>query len=312
MTTIAIIGFGNHVKKNIIPALTSMESVFVESIYVRDTSAYTQSAIENSVSLKSIDENIGKLVDWVYIATPISTHFELCKKYLKMGKNIICEKPLTSEPEKSKELLSLAESLSLELHEVCIYKNHKQYHHMINRVTEKKSLIRSACVKFQIPHLDPQDIRYIKSKGGGAMMDLGYYPISLLLALFGPPKKVMSVCFSEPGYEVDLIGTAIFKYNRFCCTAEWGIGMPYENSATLVFKDSRETYKRIFAKPPSLSTTVSRDEGVGPVEIEIGADDQICNMFRDIFSGDYKHDTSAILDIAHCLDSIDISCEGTR
>jgi predicted dehydrogenase len=308
MTVIAIIGFGNHVKKNILPALTRLEDVFVESIYVRDTSIYAQSAIEHCVALKSTDENIGKLVDWVYIATPISTHFELCKKYLKLGKNIICEKPLTGDSEKTQELLSLAESLSLELHEVCIYKNHKQYHHMINRVVEKKSLIRSACVKFQIPHLDPEDIRYSMAKGGGALMDLGYYPLSLILALFGEPRNISSRCFSSPGYEVDLAGTATFEYDQFYCTAEWGIGMPYENCATLVFQDSRETYNRIFAKPPSFNTLVSRDKGVGPVDVDIGADDQICNMFCGIFSGDDKHDTGAILEIARCLDSIDASC----
>lgn len=308
MTNIAIIGFGNHVKKNILPALNRMEDVFVESIHVRDSSIYAHSAIEHSVTLKSTDENIGNLVDWVYIATPISTHFDLCKKYLKQGKNIICEKPLTGDFKNTQELFSLAESLSLELHEVCIYKNHKQYHHMIDRVNEKNLIIRSACVKFLIPHLDPEDIRYSMAKGGGALMDLGYYPVSLILALFGKPKNISSKCFSAPGYEVDLTGIATFEYDQFYCTAEWGIGMPYENSATLVFQESREIYKRFFAKPPSFNTSVSRDNGAGPVDIDIGADDQICNMFCDIFSGRYKHDKNAILEIARCLDSINASC----
>ena len=310
MTIVAIIGFGNHVKKNILPALNRLDGVFVESIYVRDTYICAQSAIEHGVSLKSIDENIGSLADWVYIATPISTHFDLCKKYMEQGKKIICEKPLTENYNKTQELLNLASELKLELHEVCMYKHHNQYLHMVEGIAERTSVIKSASVKFQIPHLGAKDIRYARSKGGGALLDLGYYPLSLILSLFGAPKNITSVCFSEPGYEVDLNGTATLEYDGFYCTAEWGIGMPYANSATLIYQDSRETYNRIFSKPPSFNTLVSYDSGAGPVDRIIGKDDQICNMFRDIFSGSNKHNASVVLEIARCLDSIDTFCEG--
>ena len=254
--------------------------------------------------IKKVDEDISNNVDWVYIGTPISSHYNLCKKYLKKGKSIICEKPLTQNYMKTKELCDLAESLNLRLHEVCIYKNHKQFHHMVNSLDKKQSSLRSACFKFKIPHLNPKDIRYNKKKGGGALLDLGYYPISIILSIFGYPKKITSTSFSEKGYEVDLSGAAIFKYEKFYCIAEWGIGMPYENTATIVFTDSRETYDRIFSKPLSLNTSVLIEDGFSANDIAIGHDDQICNMFRDIFNGKYKHDTSNVLDIAQSMDSV--------
>ena len=59
MQKIAIIGYGNHVKKNILPAISRMSEVEVDAIYVRDLTRYQEEAEAAGVTLRSLDESIG-------------------------------------------------------------------------------------------------------------------------------------------------------------------------------------------------------------------------------------------------------------
>ena len=55
-------------------------------------------------------------VDWIFIATPNDTHYEIVKYCIKKGKNIFCEKPLTPTYDQSKELFKLAEKYNVKLY----------------------------------------------------------------------------------------------------------------------------------------------------------------------------------------------------
>jgi predicted dehydrogenase len=289
MQKIAIIGYGNHVRKNILPAISRMPDIAVEAIYVRDLAKYTKQAQDDGHSIKLIEDRVDEDVEWVYISTPIATHFKLSEKYLTAGKNVICEKPLTISLEKTKKLFDLAEQNDVCLFEVCMYQFHKQYTHLKQLVDEYLSSIKILSVKFTIPHLGEGDIRYQKGLGGGALLDVGYYPISLIVSLFGEPKEIKFIQNSEDGYEVDLFGSAIFVFKNFYCYAEWGIGLPYSNQATVITEKQVYIYDRIFSKPETLKTKVYLKEGLDSCDIEIGKDDQFVNMFRSFLRGGH-HD----------------------
>jgi predicted dehydrogenase len=55
-------------------------------------------------------------VDWVFVATPPKTHYDIVKEYIIKNKNVFCEKPLTLSYESSKELIKLADE-----NNVCLY-----------------------------------------------------------------------------------------------------------------------------------------------------------------------------------------------
>jgi len=282
MIKIAIIGFGNHIIKNILPAINRLDFLEIDTIYVRDIEKYLSKAKEYNIKLKNIEESINENVQWVYISTPISTHFELSKKYLELNKHVICEKPLTNNPSQTKELFEIAKNKELILHEVSMYKHHKQYKHLEKFVNEHKKQIKVVKTSFTIPHLNATDIRYKKELDGGALLDVGYYPLSIITSLFGKPKNVKLNTFTEKNYEVDLFGTALFEYDDFYCIGEWGIGLPYSNEITVITETKSMKYERIFSKPETFITKVQLKEGFETNEIEIGKDDQFVNMFKEI------------------------------
>jgi len=286
MMEIAVIGFGNHVTKNILPAINRLNDIYVESIYVRYPTKYAGKALMHELTVKHINETIAEDVEWVYISTPISTHYKLAKKYLNLKKNVICEKPLTDSLEKTKELIELAESKGVRLHEVCMYQFHKQYEHLREFISNNAGSLKSLTARFTIPHLAKDDIRYVKALGGGALLDVGYYPVSLLVSLFGKPNNIKAAKFSEDGYEVDLLGSAIFEYDDFYCIAEWGIGLPYFNEVTAITETTVIKYDRSFSKPETFPTKAQIREGFDSSETDIGCDDQFVNMFKSIILGD--------------------------
>ena len=316
MMRIAVIGFGNHVTKNILPAISRLEGVDVESVYVRDPDRYSDKALTNDLTIKHIDENIADDVDWVYVSTPISTHYDLASKYLKLKKNVICEKPLTDSLERTKELIELSESKGVRLHEVCMYQYHKQYQHLKRVTTDNIGSLKTLSTRFTIPHLAKDNIRYVKELGGGALLDVGYYPLSLLLSLFGKPKNIKATKFSEDGYDVDLFGSAIFEYDNFYCIAEWGIGLPYTNEAIVVTENKIIKYDRIFSKPETFSTKAQIREGFNDSEVEIGSDDQFVNMFQSIFFADsnlYVNDKESMICLSGLVDGLSqITIDGNK
>jgi len=310
MNKLAIIGFGSHVKKNILPAISRMKDLEVEFIYVRDASKYREEYKKYSFSFKNIDEHISSDISWVYIATPISTHYNLVKKYLDYEKNIICEKPLTNGIDKTKELFDIASSKGLKLFEVSMYQYHKQYHHLKKFIVENKPKVVKT--SFTIPRLSKDDIRYNKELCGGALLDVGYYPVSILVGLFGKPKSINSKMFSEVEYDVDLFGSALFEYEYFYCIAEWGIGLPYANEITILSENKVAKYDRIFSKPETFDTKVSLKEGFNLNEIDIGKDDHFVNMFNQIMNHSQKSNeesTLKIIDILNIIKSSGYTCE---
>tara|TARA_B110000305_G_C19352070_1_gene594812 strand:- start:212 stop:1156 length:945 start_codon:yes stop_codon:yes gene_type:complete len=282
MHKFSIIGFGGHTQKNILPAFSRSNNLQIDGVYVRDVSRYSELVNSHDLKCFSVTDIHLSPSDWFYISTPIASHYDLVKKCLLLKKNVICEKPLTLSKTHVTELFNIADDNNVTLYEVDMYKHHRQFKHLKKATIENFSDLKSLSVKFSIPHLADNDIRYSPSMGGGALRDVGYYPISLITSLFNFPSNINSSIFSEIRYEVDLSGSALFTYDNFYCVAEWGIGQPYSNNVKLITKNAELSYDRIFSKPHNFETAVRTKETAGMEEKLIGQDDQFLNMLSHI------------------------------
>ncbi|MFW8590324.1 Gfo/Idh/MocA family protein [Glaciecola sp. 2405UD65-10] len=304
---LAIIGFGDHVQRNILPALEKLQDVMVKYVVVRELDKYKHQTnfffiTDFSKVLKDKD------ITSIYIATPISSHYKYVKEALTAGKNVLCEKSLATSFEDSEELVNLAKKLRVKLQEVVMYQYHDQFIWLKNYL---KNECNEGLVKihtnFQIPHLSSDNIRYSKSLGGGALLDVGFYPISMIVSLLGTPNIVKSILTEQSNYSVDLNGVAIFNYKELYAVAEWGIGRPYRNEIVLEFEDKQVIVERAFSKPPTLHTvvTITKNNGTRE-EISINSCDHFKRLFYDFFSSvdnDLEH-LQSILGRAKITDAI--------
>ena len=130
----------------------------------------------------------------MYIALPNNLHFEFSKKALEYNKNVIVEKPITSNYKEAKILNDLAREKKLFLFEAIT----TQYSSRYNSFKEGTIL----------PAFDPEF-------SGGALMDLNIYNIHYVVGLFGKPKNVEY--YPNIERKIDTSGILILDYEKFKC-----------------------------------------------------------------------------------------------
>ncbi len=163
-------------------------------------------------------------IDAVYISTLHPFHFEWIVKSLQAGKHVLCEKPLTMSYREAQLAKAKAVECRCLLREAFMYRHHPQTQKVIEqieagaigavRVIESNFCINSG--------IQPESRLQAKELGGGGILDLGCYPISLarLVAgrangrLFGEPQELKAVGQIDPATGTDMWTTALLRFER--------------------------------------------------------------------------------------------------
>jgi len=277
---LAIIGFGSHVQKNILPALGRLgyeaKYIVVRNIEIINGSKYSHNLTTN---LETVLQD--QTVSTIYIATPISTHFHFCKISIEAKKNVICEKPIVTESNDLEILIDMAIENKVTINQVVMYKYHRVFHYLKDLIKKDGfGRLNSFVTRFEIPHLGSSNIRYKPELGGGALFDVGFYPISLTTTLFGGMQLFTSTKIYKDSYKVDLEGWATFKKDNLYGKCYWAIGKEYENYLELTFEKAILKINRFYSKPHDLDLIMEIKYNSGDYEsLSISADDQFYNMF---------------------------------
>lgn len=215
---IGVLGVSNHLIKRIILPLSSLNNGYIYGIASRDVNKAKllseQFGIEkyyNSYEQLIEDNNI----DAVYIPLPNHLHLEWIKKAANKGKHILCEKPITLNEKEAHEALEIANQNNVLLQEAFMYKYHPQWIHSINIVkTNQIGQIKYIHTSFAYNNPNPENIRNIKDFGGGAIMDIGCYAISLSrFMLQKEPSQVLSLIQNHDNFNTDTLTTCILDFN---------------------------------------------------------------------------------------------------
>jgi predicted dehydrogenase len=162
-------------------------------------------------------------IDVVYIASPNSVHFEQALLFLKNKKHVICEKPIFSNTGELEEAFKTAEANGVYLFEA-IRNIHTPNFKTLKEKLQMAGEIRSAILPY-IKYSSRYDLFlqgeepniFSSTYSGGALVDLGVYPLYLAVGLFGAPKKSTYIpVILRSG--VDGSGTLVLEYEEFVCT----------------------------------------------------------------------------------------------
>lgn len=155
-------------------------------------------------------------VELVYVASPHSHHYEHAKLCLTHGKHVLVEKAFTVNAEQAQELVALSEEKGLLLTEA-IWTRYMPSRKMIDDLLESgvigKVTSLTANLGYVLPHIERMQKPEL---AGGALLDLGVYPINFALMTFhGEVEKVTSTAVMSP------------------------LGVDWINSITLTFTDGK-------------------------------------------------------------------------
>ena len=157
--------------------------------------------------------------DVVYIASPNSLHFSQAKMALSAGKHVILEKPAVTQPHEWQDLVQTAKE-----HQCFIFEAARNYHEdafaTIKNFLANKQILGAdftyAKYSSKMPNLLTGDTPNVFSDrfAGGALMDLGIYPLYASIRLFGKPLDANYVA-QQLENSIDLNGDGILSYTDY-------------------------------------------------------------------------------------------------
>ena len=171
-------------------------------------------------------------IDAVYIPLPNHLHVPWSIKALEAGKHVLCEKPIAlSAPEAQKLLDSSKKHPNLKIMEAFMYRHHPQWQKARDLAASGKiGSLQTIQSFFSYFNTDPNNIRNMATIGGGGLMDIGCYTISLARFIFGAePQKICGLMEYDPKLDVDRLTSAILDFGRgtstFTCSTQL---VPYQ------------------------------------------------------------------------------------
>ena len=211
----------------------------------------------DAICINDIDELVtSNAIDAIYIATPHSSHFEYALQAIKNNKHVLCEKPITMNHIESMVLFGLARDFGVFLMEAYMYRTHPQTFNILKNIeslrgTNEKVEINSS---FGFHAEIPKEHRLRNPMlGGGAIMDVGCYPLSMSKLLAGhilnkPYADPISIKASgnldETGVDSNSEACILFSEN-IEANISCAINEEYENNLEIISGD----YKLSVSQP---------------------------------------------------------------
>lgn len=210
-----VLGCADIARRRMLPGMAASDHTEVAAVASRDGDVaasvarqYGCRAVRGYAGVLELDD-----VDAVYVPLPAALHAKWIEAALHAGKHVLAEKPLTTDAGRTAELLELARARGLALMENVMFVRHHQ-HERVARLLREGAVgrLRSLHAAFCVPGFPAQDIRYRADLGGGALWDVGVYPLLAAIRFLGPALHVAGAVLSRgPEHEVDTSGAALLR-----------------------------------------------------------------------------------------------------
>lgn len=229
MIRFAVLGPG-HISRRFLAGMKEIENAEVTAFATRHPEQVQAYAEEEQISsILSYDELYqSKDIDAVYISTPPFVHYEQVRACLESGKHVLAEKPLTITPEEADSLYHCAESNRVTLMEAQKALFVPPYLQIVRWLKEGTiGTVHAAEASFNRTAHYNSEHWVMSQPGKGCVYDVGVYPLSVLLSLFGMPDTVRRLDTSEEGCPVSSVIT--MHANGIELTAMCGFTYTREN-----------------------------------------------------------------------------------
>ncbi|GIG63118.1 oxidoreductase [Longispora fulva] len=223
-------------------------------------------------------------IDVAYVPLPTGLHAEWIERALLAGKHVLGEKALTTSARDTARLVGLARAVDLVLEENFMFVHHPQHRVVRDWLADGRlGQPRVFSAAFGIPPRAAADVRYRPDLGGGALLDVGVYPIrATRLFLPGPFEVLGADLRVDPATGVDTRGHVLLR-SASGETAELSFGFEhsYRSSYHLWGDTGRAVVDRAYTPPPD-EVQVPRLHGPDGVhEATVGPVDQAVAFLSD-------------------------------
>ncbi len=282
--------------EKVIPAMQAGELCEMAAIASRDLARAQSTAKQLGIpkAYGSYEELLADPdIDAVYNPMPNHLHVPWSIKALQAGKHVLCEKPIGLTSAEAQQLIDAArEHPQLHIMEAFMYRHHPQWQLTRKLVNDGEiGELRSVHTAFAYYNVDPDNVRNKADIGGGGLMDIGCYCISVPRFLFdAEPRAVTGMVEYDPNFRTDRLASGMLEFERgtatFTCSTQL---VPYQR-VNVFGTEGRIEVDIPFNAPPDRPCKVTHEKGGDSREIMLDVCDQY-TLQGDVFSRCVLDDT---------------------
>lgn len=289
-----ILGAAHIAQRRVLPAMRDCQHAEVIAVASRSLDKGRTMAAQFSIPkvYGSYEDLLGDPeVEAVYNPLPNHLHVEWSVRAASRGKHVLCEKPLSRTVAEARRLLEARDTYHVKIGEAFMVRNHPQWLRTEELVRAGRiGRLRSAVGFFSYFNLDPANTRNIEDYFGGALMDIGCYPIKTTRFVFAEePIRVIACIERDPSFKTDRLTSAILEYPTGQCIFTCSTQLVYYQRMVFVGTEGRVEVEIPFNAPTDKPCRILVDDSKdlyagGSVVTELIP---ICNQFTiqaDLFS----------------------------
>jgi len=222
-----ILSTANIAVTKVIPAMQQSPWCEIAAIASRDLSKARKAADELLIpkAYGSYEELLADdSIEVVYNPLPNHLHVTWTLKAAAARKHVLCEKPIALNADEARTLLDARDRYGVRIQEAFMVRTHPQWLETRRLIQAGRiGTLRSITGFFSYFNADPSNIRNQLEVGGGALMDIGCYPITMSRWIYeSEPRRVLGLIEREAKSGTDVLTTAVLDFpnghSTFTCS----------------------------------------------------------------------------------------------
>ena len=261
-----VLGVANIAVQKVIPGMQRAEHVEIAAIASRSLEKAKQAAAKLGIpkAYGSYEELLADPhIDAIYVPLPNHMHVPWSIKCLEAGKHVLCEKPIAMSAAEAETLITARDAAGRKAGEAFMARTHPQWIRALELVRGGAiGELRVVEGHFSYTNVNPDNVRNRADIGGGALMDIGCYPLTLSRMMFAEePRRVVAIIDRDPNFRTDRRTTVLMEYPSGQCTFTCATQLvPYQRMQIYGTK-GRIELEIPFNAPPDRPTRLLRDDG---------------------------------------------------
>jgi predicted dehydrogenase len=229
-----ILGVAKIATAKVIPAMQRASNAEIAAIASRDLNKARAAAEQLGIpqAYGSYEELLADpSIDAIYNPLPNHLHVPWSIRAAEAGKHVLCEKPIGLSVAETRDLIAARDKARVKIGEAFMARTHPQWVQAAE--IARSGRIGELCVvsgHFSYFNRDANNVRNITEIGGGGIMDIGCYPITLSRMIFAAePLRVRAFLDRDPDFRTDRLASVILEYPQghasFTCSTQL---VPYQ------------------------------------------------------------------------------------
>jgi predicted dehydrogenase len=212
-----VLGVASIATRKVIPAMQRGRWTTIAAIASRDLKRAQDAASSLGIpkAYGSYEELLADPdIEAIYNPLPNHLHVPWSIKAAEAGKHVLCEKPLSLDLAEAKTLIAARDRARVKIGEAFMVRTHPQWLRTRELIRGGRiGELRSILCHFSFYNRDPKNVRSKPEWGGGALMDVGCYPINISRFIFGEePTRVSGLIERDPEFQIDRLTSAMLDF----------------------------------------------------------------------------------------------------